>query len=345
MLLRFRFAARPLLWVIRLLALLQVLVQFAIWLPAHWHRTDSGRDIPVYYQAARIASGQLPEQPLYRPYSNYSPQIVPNRYFYPPSFAAVISPLGKLSEQRFSQLWYLVLLAGFWAYAACLSRLATGRYSFWNVLIAGLVLQLWPGANTALSYGNAEPLMWALFGGALVFHGGKRGMALAAATLIKVHPALLLILALRSDGRKVAWAGLSVLLAGVLLGTAVCGPESWGQWREAASPVAAQGTLWPENVSISFAGLRLMQALGWDFGVGALPTAARWYLAFCALTAPLICAWLSRRADVTRQLAFTACATVLFAPLCWNMYLPLLLAPAALELRRWWSAVDFDRTL
>lgn len=335
---RFAFARRALWCVVCFLGLLHCLMQLGIWLPGHALREDSKRDVPVYFKAARAAKSG---RPLYRPYVNYGPEQVPNRFFYPPPFAAALSlGLGWNSSadaaaaRNFSRLWYGLLLVAFWLYAWTLARLAGGRGP-WPVLVAGLALELWPGANIAMSYGNAEPVMWALLGGSLALaSGAARGAALALASLIKVYPLLPLVVAARREARPYALGALATLVAGAALGVAVCGLEAFAAWRAAAGPVAAQGTFLGNNVSLSFAVLRLANLAGWHYPGGPLPLPARLFLMACALTAPFAALWCTRKSEVKWQVAITLSATVLFAPLCWDMYLPILLLPAALWLKR-----------
>ncbi|MDQ3814222.1 MAG: DUF2029 domain-containing protein [Armatimonadota bacterium] len=323
---------RKLFLILTVLGVFHLAAQLGGWLPLHWQRTDRERDLTVYYDALRrLRTGQ----PLYQPWPDYVPAYTPSRYFYPPPFAAVFAPLGGLSFLWFARLWYLLLLASFWIYAWCLARLASPagtRVTIPAVLIAGLILDLWPRIYWAMSFGNAEPMLWALFG--LSLATPNRGAALAGATLIKLHALWPLLLAIRHEGRRVPLPALLVIGFGLLLGWLVCGMQSYLSWWPAISPVLRQGTFNPDNISLSFAVLRLARLLGWDYNpADPLPRAAQLYLSLMAVAGPLFLIWLVRRQKPLMQYACVGAGVLLFAPLCWTMYLALLLAPLALWLR------------
>jgi hypothetical protein len=308
------------------------LLLILLWLPHHWNRTDEMRDTPIYYHAARRA---LQGRPLYQAWPDYGPDHFLDRYFYPPPFAAALKPLGHLSPRAFSNLWYLLLMAAFWNYAWCLATLACGRASVSGVLTAGLCLWLFPCTSLAISYGNAEPFVWALFGWALVARARGRGVALALATLVKVHPALVLLVACRREGRSVGIPAAAALAVGLAVGGLICGFAAYRDWWLAVPSVVGQGSFYPANVSISFAGLRLAKELGWHYAGGPLPAMARLYLTAVGLIAPLCAIYLTRKCAPVLQYALVANAVILFAPLCWHMYLPALLAPAAILFNKW----------
>lgn len=333
---RFAFMRNGALLTLKFLAIAHLAMQLLVWLPGHVARQDSLRDVPIYLNAIRaVKTGR----PLYQPYSDYGPNTVPRRYFYPPPFAAALSLVpGNFSDeptrQAFSGAWYILLLCGFWWYAWALAKLAGHRH-FWGLLIAGLALGLWPGANVAMSYGNVEPLMWALLGTSLsAGWGGWRGAAVAVAALIKIHPLLALATAFRRETRAYKFSALATLAAGLALGATVCGAESYAAWRAATGNMASQGTFLGNNVSLSFACIRLVNLTVWTYSGGPLPGAARIFLMVCAVGAPLATVWFTRGAEPKMRLAILFSVTILFAPLCWDMYLPVLLLPLALCIRR-----------
>jgi hypothetical protein len=317
--------------------LLWPLLLLSLWLPQNWNRTDDLRDTPIYYDALRRVLEGLP---LYQPWPGYGPDQFLDRYFYPPPFAAFFAPLGQLSPQVFSNLWYLLLLAAFWIYAWCLARLACRRVSAFKVLAAGLLLWLFPFGRLALTYGNAEPFVWALFGLALTSNAKGRGIALSIAALIKIHPLLTLLVAWRREGKAVALPAAITLAAGFLLSVLVFGIGAYRGWWAAVPPVVGQGSFNHANFSLSFAGLRLARELGWQYHGGPLPAAARLYLTVMGFAGPGVAVYLSRKWRPKLQYAFVANAAILFAPLCWHMYLPLLLTPAAIYFKEWSARRD-----
>lgn len=308
------------------------LLLLVMWLPQNWNRTDDLRDTPIYYDVARRV---LDGQPIYQPWPGYGPDQFLNRYFYPPPFAAFIAPLGHLSPQAFSNLWYLLLLVAFWIYAWCLARLACRRVSVFNVLAARLILWLFPFGRLALTYGNAEPFVWAFFGLALASGAKRRGIALSAAALIKIHPILTLLIAWRREGKAVALPAALTLFTGFFLSALVFGIGAYRDWWTAVPSVVGQGSFNHANFSLSFAGLRLARELGWQYHGGPLPATARLYLTAMGFVGPGVAVYLSRKCEPKLQYAFVANAAILFAPLCWHMYLPLLLTPAAILFKEW----------
>jgi hypothetical protein len=103
-------------------------------------------------------------------------------------------------------------------------------------------------------------------------------------------------------------------------------------------PVAGQGTFNPYNVSLSFLVLRIARWLGWEYVSGPLGAIPRLFLTIVGIAAPLIAGWLLRKKDERLRYAGVVCAAVFFAPLAWNFYTPLLIAPLALILgQRVWN--------
>lgn len=309
-------------------AILHLVFQFALWLPLNWNRTDRYRDMTVYYDAAmRLKAGDSP----YQLWPEYTPALLPSRFFYPPPFLLLARPLVELPYVWFCRAWYLILLAGFWVFAACIGQLASGKWGWRPTLLAGLALGLYPDSYVALGFGNFEPVMWACYG--LAFSTRFRGVPLAFAAMMKVHPIWALALVVQKEGKRALIPALMVLSTGFGLGIWLCGWQNALQWWPATSPVISQGTFFDGNISLSFAMLRVVRWLGWGYTGGPLPTWARLYLSLMALGAPLTAIILSRRKPLEMRLALTASATILFSPLCWTMYIPLLFAPAAMLYR------------
>lgn len=318
---------------------LVVIVLLTRWLPAVWRRTDTKRDMHVYYLGAMTV---IEGKPLYRPYPSYGPYVdaspehgLPfDRFFNPPFIFVAATPLAAKGFTVFAHVWYLLMIAGFLVYAACLAHLATGRLSWLAFSVAALGLMGLPRTQAAMALGNIDPVLWALFGLALVSIQ-LRGSMFAAVALVKVHTMWPLALASFHDGRRIYIPAAIALLAGLLIGAlAPGGLMSWVNWiRYAAPSEPAQGTFSTCNVSISLAGLRLARLLGWHYVIGPLPTWARVYLSTLGLGAPALTMWLVRKLDHTLQYACVTSAAVLFAPLCWATYLAYPLAAVALAYR------------
>lgn len=335
--LNWTWVRRKLWLVLRVTALAHVAVQLLVFLPNHWRREDVQRDVTYVYTAAeRVRTGE----PLYWPWPEYGPHVhtemgppyVFERHPYPPVLAAVLAPATTLPFTTFARLWYIPLLVSFWIYAWSLTRLALGRADFWTVLVAGQLLTLFPGTYRALSLGQIDPLLWALFGVALVVPA-LRGAGFATSAVVKLYAGWPLLFAIGREGRRVLVPALGVAAAGFLVGGLTLGFGIFFTWAQTMLPVVSQGTFNADNVSLSFAGLRLARMLGWDYVPGPLPGAARLYLTGVGIAAPLLAGWLTRRARPVLQYACVGCAAVVFAPLCWSSYLPLLLVLPAIGVR------------
>lgn len=313
--------------------------ELAYWL---WVNAEKRADAVIYYTVAKRALAGLP---LYWPWPEYGPHFGTagnpyplDRHLYPPFLMGALIPLAELPLRSFVRAWYVVLYAGFWIYAATLARLATGRATPARVVVAAAVLAATPGAQLALMVANVEPVLWALFGLALAVPA-LRGPGFTAAAMVKLYGAWPLLLAARREGWRVARGAALTLALGFGVGFLVLGPAGFVgallDWLRYMMPVVGQGTFAVDpvhggtNVSPSFAVLRAARALGWEYTEGPLPGWARLYLTAVAVGAPLLTAWWTRRAHPVLRYALVTVAAVVFAPLCWATYLPLLLAPVA----------------
>jgi hypothetical protein len=307
---------------------LHLVFQLGWWLPIHLQFRNDNRDLFIYHQAAHSA---VKGEKIYTPVPDYGPDSIPNTFLYPPPFAAAILPLGHLSLPEFTRMWYWLLILCFWIYAASLAYLATGRVTAQGVLVAGLLSAIFPGTAQGMSLGNAQPLINALWGLALALGPRGRGLALAAAALIKIHPLLSLMVAWKYE-KASRWSSLCVLVPSVAAGFAIFGVQAHRDWWRFAQPVVSQASFVSSNVSLSFLPLRLWKACGGYEG-GPLPSGARNYLMLVALAAPIVTLWLARHLEPRLQMAAVGCVAVLFAPLCWDYYLPMLLVPLALLIK------------
>ncbi|MBW3636328.1 MAG: DUF2029 domain-containing protein, partial [Armatimonadetes bacterium] len=277
-------AFRRILWrVLVVLAIFHAAFLFLVWFPENWMRQDRFRDLVIYYDAAvRLKNGQ----PIYQPWPQYLLTDIPSRFFYPPPFLLLIRPLAELNFLWFGRIWSCFLLLGFWIYALCLSKLATGKTEWRAVLVAGMVIDLFPRGHAALGYGNFEPIIWACYGIALAT--SFRAVPLALAAMVKLHPIWVLALVIRDEGRRALFPALGVFALGIAGGVWMCGWRSFLVWWPASSPVVSQGTLLGDNVSLSFLPLRLLFTTGALSTEAWLPAWARLYLSVMALGAPLV---------------------------------------------------------
>jgi hypothetical protein len=337
-------AARALRLAVLLAGCGYVVYQLGFFLPRFWDAAGTRPDGLNYYVTARRASAG---EALYRPWPDYGPHYATaafpypwDRHPYPPFLTAVLVPLAGLPAPEFGRALYLAVVPAFWAYAATLAKLATGVVRPAGVLAAGLALGLMPGAHLALQLANVEPVLWALFGAALAFPA-LRGFGFTASAMVKLYCAWPLLLALKTEGRRVALSAAAALALGAVAGCLALGPARFfgalWDWTRYFLPVLGQGTFHVDtrnngiNLSIPMAGLRLARHLGWwEYAPGPLPGWARLYLTALGVAAPVLAAWWTRRAERTLRYALVTLAAVVFAPLFWTTYLPLFLAPLAI---------------
>lgn len=333
-------------WALRLTALWLVFLWVTKSVIPAFALTNTHRDMVLYYQAARAVNAG---EPLYTPRPNYGPDSKPFEYLYPPPFAAAIAPLGHLSWLDFVTLWRSALVLAFVGYAVCLSALC-GRRDFWTFIIWLAVLYKCPGTFRSLALGQVDPLLWFL--GALSVLGVANqtaatrasrwarlgsGVALGAASLVKIYGVWPLLSINKGEARRQIWGGaLAVAALGLALGVWLCGLDSYSQWAHAVLPVAGQGTFNSDNYSFSLGVLRVARWAGWNYAGGPLTGLPKIWLSFAAIAGPLLTLLGSRRLNVRWRVALVSCVAAWCAPLCWSTYLPLGLLVVALAWAQWW---------
>jgi hypothetical protein len=322
--------------ILLLTALLHLGIQLFYWLPRVWSRQDIQRDMTVYYQAAQKAQAH---RPLYHPLVSNAPDFNRGAYIYPPQFAIVVSPVARLPYLTYARLVYLLEIAAFWSFALALVMLAGARRTVENVLLWGVLLGITPGTSEAMTLGQVDPLLWALFGFALCTR--HRGLLLGISAQIKPFALLVVAIAAWRERGRVLWPAAAVIGLGVLLGAVVYGPMSFVRWAQWGLPIPTQGSFDPNNISLTYAGLRLARALGcWVYTGGELPLGARLYLAVAGLLGVACAAYWGRRLTPAMHYAVTLVVGVLCSPLCWITYLPLALVPFALFIQQMRSPAE-----
>lgn len=326
--------ASPAARLIQLIALLSGIVniwyQILFWIPSNWHRIDHDRDMAIYYEAAmRMHSGQ----PVYHTLTNVDgPWRTPQWYLYPPYLAASLTPFcGHYT--LFCHVWYSLLIAAYWTFAYFLARVSVGRPSLTGTVVWGLVIALTPGAYRDMSLGNVDAMLWALFAGAM-FLGGNQTL-LMLMSLVKPYAIVpWLVYAVRRG--KMRSTGSSVLLLAVATAAAIAvgGMGAFETWVTRATPLVGQGTFDPANWSLSFLPLRVAHGLHlWRYHDGPLGRWPRAYLTLMSIAGPAAAVYFTRRMSADARAVTLFLVTMLFAPLCWGMYLIYAYVPIAVLLR------------
>lgn len=315
-----------------------VLLAQIAWLWIHWSdplatSVDSSQLIVM---ARRLTAGM----DVYRAWPEYGPHFMtvggppfpPDRSPYLPFLPALLTYVSEIPLISWARLMWCAGMISFWGYAAALARLA-GRRGWQATLGWGSALMLTPGAWRAVAIGNIDPILWAVVGLAFLYSTALApGLTLAA--MVKVYPVWPLLAAVLREPRKTARPAIVTLVAATGAAAIAVGPldlaRHLGAWLVHVPPVMSQGSFLPWNFSLSFLPLRLLASLElWDYTPGPLPEVARAYLAIVGVAAPVATAWLTRKWEPTLQYGSVLAAAVLFAPLGWATYLPLVLAPVA----------------
>ena len=316
------------------LAALHPIYQIFVWLPMQWRQTSLLRDIVVYYNTAVNAAGH---RPLYQPLPNFGPDGHGTPYLYPPQFALLLAPLGRLSFHDFCVVWYVALVAGFWVFAWTLDRMAAERASIRGTLLWGLALAATPGAYEAMSEGQIDPVVWALFGLALATR--YRGVFLGILTHVKLFGLFPILMSVRSEGKRVAVPAVLTVIAGFAAGVAAFGPASLMHWVQWALPIPGQGYFSPYNLSLSFLLLRVGLALGmWRYPGGPLPAGPHLFLQVCLAAGIAGSIWATRRMPAPKNYIVVLLAVLLLSPTCWYTYDPLVYTLIALGIKNRESA-------
>jgi hypothetical protein len=315
------------------LAIFHLAIQLIVVMPRNLAVTDREDNIRVYYRAAQNARQR---RDIYQRQPANTPTKL-GTYIYAPYFAAIISPFSILPFPAFVRLFYCLTFICFWIFAWCLVRLSCdGKADVRKVLICGLILDLFPGGYAAFSVGQIEPLLWALFGIGLL--GTARSAFWVTDALIKpfyLWPFLANITdVICESGIKVLLRKLApaIILTGalVLCGGLICGWNSYDIWVRDVLPTLSQGNFSTGNVSLSFLVLRVARYCGWHYAGGPLPPVAHFWLTAASIAAPLIVWRVLRRTATPLKYAALVAAAILFSPVCWVYYLPMLLPLIAL---------------
>lgn len=274
-----------------------------------------GYDFRAYLDAARRI---LDGQPLYDPSVDVAGGFA--IYLYPPPFALAIVPLALIPGTVAPTLaWTGLMIA---ALLAAIAVLPVARWIAWTlVLVAGLS---WP-VLYAVKLGQVGPLL--LLCAAVAWRSVDRpaplGLSIAAGTLVKLQPALLVPWALVAGRWRAAVIAVIAVLAVSLASVAVVGPGTWADYvdllRRVGDPVTT-----PHAVSPG--------AVAYGLGLSADAASVVQWVSIAAVAAVTVHAWLRR--DAVASLVVTVIASQLVSPLVWDHYAMVLLLPVALVLDR-----------
>jgi Glycosyltransferase family 87 len=291
-----------------------------------------GVDFAAYSQAASALVADHSPYTADQLAGPYMP-TVSGLYLYPPLLSALVMPMTALPGPVARGAWSLLGAIAFVAVGVLVAQtegLGQSRRSLGLLVLAGLVF---PPVYIDEVLGNLNLWLFALLGLAWLGHRSDRpvvlGVAIAAATLLKVFPVLLLVWLIgRREWRALGWSAIGAA-AMVAIALPVTGIQPWLDYprvilNAAAGVVAAVPTIGDLlTTMIGTGAARLVVLMGGI--VVVYGTARRW------------------PANLSYGMAIAV--AVLTVPILWNHYLVLMLLPlllvAAHARPRWLPAVPY----
>ncbi len=278
-----------------------------------------GFDFLAYHQAAvRLLHGA----PLYD--MSYSQTGGFGLFYYPPTFAPLLLPLGVFSAQAATWAWIAGSIAAFLIGVAVLPVSRPVRW--WIVLLAGWSFPFVYG----LKLGQVGPILFLLFAIGWRWRDDpvRLGASSAIGAAIKLQPGLVLVWALVTRRFRAVAVGAVVLLvlaaAATLLAGFAAWPDFWQLLGTVSDPITTEHNFTPGAVAfqlgLSAAGAGIVQVAS-TFGV------------LVALAAAV------RFASDEASYLVAVVASQLISPIVWDHYAMLLLLPVAYLLARgaWWA--------
>lgn len=278
-----------------------------------------GYDFLAYHQAVeRVLAGQ----PLYD--MSFTETGGFGLFYYPPTFAPLILPLGLLSAAAATWVWIGGSLAAFLAGVAVLPVSRSVRW--WVLLLAGWSFPF----VYAVKLGQVGPILFALFavGWRWLDQPARLGISGALGAAIKIQPGLLLAWALltRRWGAVVVGAGLLVVLA--VASVLIAGVGAWTDFftllRTVSDPITTEHNFTPG-------------AIAYQLGVPEATAALIQFVSTAAVAAAFLLA--IRKCSAEASFLVAVIASQLVSPILWDHYAMLLLLPVAylLSAGRWWA--------
>jgi alpha-1,2-mannosyltransferase len=280
-----------------------------------------GFDFLAYHAAAeRLVHGL----PLYD--MSYTETGGFGLFYYPPTFALLILPLGLLSAAHATWAWTALSIAAFLGGVA-VSPVSRGvRWSV--VLLAGLSFPF----VYAVKLGQVGPLLFLLFaiGWRWLDEPIRLGLSGALGAAVKLQPGLVLIWAAATGRLRAVAVGAIALAALGIASLVLAGPGAWADFltlvRTVSDPITTAHNFTPGAVA---------------YQLGApTPLAVAIQLAnTIAVVAAIVVA--IRWATPEASYLVVVIASQLVSPILWDHYAMLLLLPVTylLAAGRWWAIV------
>ena len=280
-----------------------------------------GYDFLAYHQAAaRLLDGQ----PLYD--MSYTETGGFGLFYYPPTFAPLILPLGLLAASTATWVWIGGSLVAFVVGVGILPVSRTVRW--WVLLLAGLSFPF----VYAIKLGQVGPVLFLAFavGWRWLNDPVRVGVSAAVGAAIKLQPGVILVWALLSRRFMAVVAGVLVLGVLAVAASLLAGFGSWSDFltliRTVSDPIATDQNLTPGAVA---------------FQLGAAPNLAGGLQLVSTFAAVAVLLAAVRWSTDESSYLVAVIASQLVSPILWDHYAMLLLLPVAylLAAGRWWALV------
>jgi hypothetical protein len=279
-----------------------------------------GFDFLAYHQAAvRLLDGQ----PLYD--MSYTETGGFGLFYYPPTFAPLLLPLGLLSATAATWSWIALSVAVFLVGVAVLPTSRTVRW--WILFLAGWSFPF----VYAIKLGQVGPILFGLLamGWRWMDRPAVLGATSALGAAIKIQPGLILVWALLTRRFGAVLVGAVLLAALAVAATALAGIGAWSDFlvllRTVSDPISTEHNFTPGAIAFQ-SGLSFEVASGLQL----VSTVA-------ALVALVVAV---RMATDEASYMVAVVASQLVSPILWDHYAVLLLLPVAylLSAGHWWAA-------
>lgn len=278
-----------------------------------------GYDFLAYHQAIeRVLAGE----PLYD--MSFTETGGFGLFYYPPTFAPLILPLGLLSASAATAAWIGGSLLAFVVGVVVLPVSRSVRW--WVFLLAGWSFPF----VYAVKLGQVGPILFALFaiGWRWLDDPGRLGVSGALGAAIKIQPGLILAWALLTRRFGAVIVGGAVLVVLALASVALAGVEAWADFltliRTVSDPITTEHNFTPG-------------AIAFQMGV---PEATATLIQFVSTAAVALAFLVAIRGCSAEASYLVAVITSqLVSPILWDHYAMLLLLPVAylLSAGRWWA--------
>ncbi len=278
-----------------------------------------GYDFRAYHQAVeRLFAGE----PLYD--MSFTETGGFGLFYYPPTFAPLILPLGLLGTWTAVWTWIGGSVVAFLVGVALLPVSRSVRW--WILLLAGWTFPF----VYAVKLGQVGPILFALFaiGWRWLDSPARLGLSGALGAAIKIQPGLVLAWAFLTRRWTAVVIGGATLTLLALLSVALAGVGAWTDFltllRTVSDPITTAHNFTPG-------------AVAYQLGV---PAAAAGVIQLVSTAAAVVVVLLAIRvASTEASYLVVVVASQLVSPILWDHYAMLLLLPVAylLSAGRWWA--------